>query len=293
MSAGLEIAAPCKINLHLHIAHRREDGFHELESLFQAVSFGDRIRVESLKERSVCDLFMEGVVPAEQNTVYKVLSAFRAATGYDGGFSIGITKRVPMGSGLGGGSADAAAALLAINKLSGINLPVRELAPLAASVGSDVPFFLELGTAYVTGRGDKVAPMECLSGFAVLLIFPPFTSDTARAYGLLDALRAGSMVPTSTPLGRLAIDKALEAGPRHWPFNNDFLPVFLARGDEVSAYYSQLMEDLGRVGALFASLSGSGSTCFGIFPNAVEAEEAAKRLVHRYPDYRIALPLAR
>ncbi len=293
MRDGIVVAAPCKINLHLRVLDRRADGFHELESVFQALSFGDELRFESLKERSVCDLRMEGSVPPERNIVFKAIAAFRSLTGNDGGLRVTVTKRIPMGAGLGGGSSDAAAALMALDALAGTDLDRAALRGIAAGLGSDVPFFLDGGTAMVFGRGERVVPVETKADYAVVLVNPLFASETARAFKLLDAERAAGRGVARAPLGAAVLEKALAGEPAEWPFSNDFLPVFSGASEDEADAYRRMLADLRACGAEFADLSGSGSTCFGVFRDHSAAEKAVLSLSQVWKFVQIALPLAR
>jgi 4-diphosphocytidyl-2-C-methyl-D-erythritol kinase len=261
------------------VLDRRSDGYHDLESLFQTISFGDELRIESLKERSICDVRMGALVPPERNIVYKAVDLFRSATGYDGGLRIEIKKRVPLGAGLGGGSSDAAAALKALNALAGNLLDKEKLESIALALGSDVPFFLYGGTAYISGRGEHILPVGDLPRFWVVLANPGFPSATAEAFRLLDRARETKAVGVANPLGFSRIAEALGSKPGLWPFFNDFLGAFYAEadGDVRDAYY-KILRGLKAFGAEYAGLSGSGSTCFGVFGDKKDAEKAARFL---------------
>ncbi len=289
MRGGIVVAAPCKINTHLRILDRRPDGFHDIESVFQALSFGDELRFVSLKERFVCDVRMDGPVPPERNIVHKAVSAFRRISGFDGGIRIEVKKRIPFGAGLGGGSSDAAAALLGLNLFCGSPLGAGALGTLAAELGSDVPFFLRGGTALVTGRGEVVEPIGAYLDYAVVLAHPGFQSETAAAYRSLDKARASGSASVAARIPLLELRQAVLSRPGKWPFYNDFLPVL----NHASPQYGALLHDLRSAGACFAGLSGSGSVCFGVFQDETEAEKAKSGLVSRWPFVEIALPLAR
>jgi 4-diphosphocytidyl-2-C-methyl-D-erythritol kinase len=293
MRDGIVVAAPCKINLHLRVLGRRIDGFHDLESVFQALSFGDELRFESLKERSVCDLRMEGSVPPENNIVFKAISAFRSHTGFDGGLRVTIEKRTPMGAGLGGGSSDAASSLRALDALAATSLDQKTLQTLAAGLGSDVPFFLEGGTALVSGRGEIVRTIDVRSDYCVVLVNPGFPSETGRAFRLLDDSRSEGQRPQEGGLGEDLLEASLHGRPGDWPFGNDFLPVLGRASAREKDAYGRMLADLGSCGAEFVGLSGSGSTCFGVFSDQTVAQKAVLRLSPAWNFVRFALPLAR
>ncbi|MDR1326292.1 MAG: 4-(cytidine 5'-diphospho)-2-C-methyl-D-erythritol kinase [Treponema sp.] len=274
----LNIKAPAKINLHLAVKGRRPDGFHDLESIFLALDWGDSLCFDCGGAEGQCaiqttwDIPIDGaVIQPEENVVFKAVSLFRARSGFMQGLRIRLDKRIPLGAGLGGGSSDAAATLLALNQLSDVELPLAALRELAEDLGSDVPFFLSSGAAFVSGRGERVEPLVAPEGLSVVLVYPGFVSNTRRAFALLDADGHERCVSRS----REVLVQALGGKPADWPYHNDFLPVFLAAGTGV---YRDLLGELRRLGADFASLSGSGSTCFGVFSD----ENVASRAVEAF-----------
>jgi 4-diphosphocytidyl-2-C-methyl-D-erythritol kinase len=215
----------------------------------------------------------EKPIPAEKNLVLRAVDLFQKQTGFDSALKIRLNKRIPSGAGLGGGSSDAASSLLALNLLSGAALPMEELAKMAIQLGSDVPFFLSGGAAFVGGRGELLKPAALSRKLCVLLVKPPFPSDTARAFRLLDSWREAGL-----PSGQLSTeDLALAIGrePETWPFFNDFSSVFL---DPVyfpnAGFYRKILATMREKGASFAGISGAGSCCYGIFNEAALAKEA-------------------
>jgi len=163
------LKAPAKVNLHLEILGRRGDGFHEILSLFQAVSLFDRIALRSLKVTGQVRVACTAPIPAERNIVTAALRAFRAKTGIEEGIDLRVWKSIPIGAGLGGGSSDAAATLRGLNGMFGRPLDGGLLAELAAGLGSDVPFFLEGGTALVGGRGERVTRVAGRGDYRIVL----------------------------------------------------------------------------------------------------------------------------
>ena len=298
------IKAPCKINLHLCIGERRPDGFHNIESLFACLAFADTLKFVSSEKEGECLLFTDpkishgeengAFIPPEDNLVFKTVSLFRKQTGYKDGLKIYLKKQIPIGAGLGGGSSNAASTLLALNFLAENRASTEELMEMAAILGSDVPFFLSGGIAFVSGRGELIEPLETasLNRLWVVLVKPPFSSNTANAYKFLDISRQSaknakietkfskpesSFAPRTEGSTRL-YESSLQEDPGNWPFKNDFLPVFLGAGGEKSRVYQAILEDLRKAGASFASLSGAGSCCFGVFLIKKTAEKAAKYL---------------
>jgi 4-diphosphocytidyl-2-C-methyl-D-erythritol kinase len=282
------IEAPCKINLHLSVGKKREDGFHSIESIFAALAFSDTLRFEFGSQGGEIRLSINWETPAqkipdEKNLILRAISLFRGQTGFKKGLLVRLDKRIPLGAGLGGGSSDAAAALLALNLLSGAGLPVSRLAEMAAALGSDVPFFLRCGAAFVSGRGETIEQVKSPEGLWVVLAKPPFASDTSYAYSLLDRLREQKALEEKAGIPKEILLGALEGGIETWPFYNDFLPAFLCRGLYESApfngeIYRENLLLLRNSGAAFAGLSGTGSCCFGVFRAKNEAEEAAEKL---------------
>jgi 4-diphosphocytidyl-2-C-methyl-D-erythritol kinase len=305
--SAITIEAPAKVNFHLKVGGRRPDGFHDLESLFVALAFGDTLRFETTSPAAPPEITMNwqmagpAAIPPEKNIIVRAVSLFKERTGFEQGVKVAVEKRIPPGGGLGGGSSDAAAALLALNCLAadGGLLNIAELAEMGASLGSDVPFFLHAAfartpAAWVTGRGERIQPLalpESAHNLALVLVNPGFSSDTAEAYRLLDGFRAGLVPEESHAEARRRGGDREDRGfpyilddlaqPRDWPFSNDFLPV-LAGGDK-GVVYQQVIDELRGAGAGFAGLSGSGSTCFGVFSGQDQAESARKLLLKRWP----------
>ena len=275
----LTIFAPAKVNLHLAVLDRRPDGFHNLESVFLAVDFGDTLHYELINGENTPEIIMEAPstvgaarfnLPVEKNIIFKAMSLFREKTGFTQGLRVRVEKRIPLGGGLGGGSSNAAATLLVMNKLAGGLLGRDALLKMAASLGSDVPFFIyETAAALVTGRGECVKPIEAPHCFLVL-VNPGFPSDTAAAFRLLVESRKGSGDRGSGI--RDFFQTQMKDNSSIPLFVNDFLPVFPEREKFV---YNQILSDLRELGAGFAGLSGAGSTCFGVFEEKKLAEKAA------------------
>ena len=322
------IEAPCKINLHLKIGEKRPDGYHSLESLFASLALADSLRFEVSGREAECRLSMEWdigpegspasqaqaeqshqaqqthfeQIPPEKNLVYRAVSLFRERTGYEAGLGIHLIKRIPPGAGLGGGSSDAASTLLALDKLAGTGLGSRELMEMALLLGSDVPFFLKGGSAYVSGRGEIIEPVKSPAGLWVVLVKPGFSSNTAAAFRLLEEARAGSpaaLAPSASgtePLGQEKGGKpaknelvnAFLNDPVSWPFSNDFLEVFL-KSEKTAGVFRSLLEKFQKTGALFAGLSGSGSCCFGIYGLREAAERSLKEFEGNFAKLTIFL----
>lgn len=292
-SAAMEKAvcarAPAKVNLHLRVFGKRKDGFHSLRSIFQAISLADDVVVRSLTQPDLIQI--DGVFdcPPEKTTFYQGIVAFREATGIRTGVSVKVTKAIPVGGGLGGGSSDAAALLLALDSLFSAGLSLSSLETLGARVGSDVPFFLHGGAALVEGRGDLVQPLIARVDYGLVLVFPGFPMNTAAAFRLLDQERPDDSLEADPSPGEL--ESAYRLDPRLWPFANSFEAPVAGLHPGIRLWLERLKES----GALFARMSGSGSTLFGVYQGLDEAEVAAgvlKRLAGADILVCTAFPLA-
>jgi 4-diphosphocytidyl-2-C-methyl-D-erythritol kinase len=285
----LTIPAPAKVNLHLAVKNRRPDGFHNIESVFIALDFGDTLSFEPLAGINTLEVTMEdenGILglPVDENIVYKAVNLFREKTGCNQGLKIRVEKRIPLGGGMGGGSSDAASTFLALNKLAGCPLSGDALLEMGASLGSDVPFFVSgAAAAWVSGRGELIKSLEAPRCYFVL-VNPGVKSDTFDAYQLLDLVRNGKREPESED-GEAEVHEFSLVPPRDWVFFNDFLPILQER--ENSAYAS-VISGLKELGADFAGLSGAGSTCFGVFTEKEKAEKAAEALAKSWPSGKVA-----
>lgn len=296
--------APGKINLHLRVKGLRSDGYHGLESVFLALAWGDTLRFDVSAGRGACELsrtcfFPSGGLsfPPEEDLAYRAALLFRAKTGFDRAMRIELDKRIPPGAGMGGGSSDAAAVLLALNQLAGTGLSRGALRSLAETLGSDVPFFLLPGSALVYGRGEGVIPLESPKNIRVVLVNPGFPSDTAGAFRLLDAERGNPVAPEfpwEVWDAWETLADALSGPPALWPYGNDFLPLFLEKGPpEQAEAYRGIISSFNDLGAEFAGLSGSGSTCFGVFTSGGAADRAVRALVKQWNFVKATIPLAR
>jgi len=184
-SGAIELRAPAKLNLFLEVLGRRPDGYHELRSLFRTVDLYDRLRFERAEGIS---LTVEGDAPADRTNL-----VWRAAEALGVGARIRLSKSIPAGAGLGGGSSDAAATLRALNRLYGLGHPAERLREIGGRLGADVPFFLVGGAAWCGGKGELVEPLRPSPPGRYLLVCPPFPTSTAAVYAALDGMpREGS-----------------------------------------------------------------------------------------------------
>jgi 4-diphosphocytidyl-2-C-methyl-D-erythritol kinase len=211
----ITLSAPAKINISLRILGKRPDGFHELETLMVPIGLADEIEIAHGAGKEISLTCNDPEIPVgPDNLCVKAAEAFREATGLDHGISITLLKKVPHGAGLGGGSSDAVAVLRGLNELFDHPLVEEELHQIAASLGSDIPFFLGQGPAWCRGRGEILEPAPALPKRRLILIKPPFPVPTAWAYKRYAELKAqGATVPREPAqhLGELEIINDLEA----------------------------------------------------------------------------------
>lgn len=233
-------------------------------------------------------------LPPEKNLVFKAVRLFYERTGNAFSGKITIKKRIPQAAGLGGGSSDAAATLLALNSLCGSQFGLTFLQEIAACLGSDVPFFIgngalnTVGAAIACGRGEQLLFFDA-PVLHVVLVNSGLKSNTAEAFSMLDTYR-NTKNPSNinkNPVFNNDPQSEFTKNPEKWRFFNSFLPVFL-QSPQLSPVYSAILEDLRSNGGLFTSLSGSGSTCFGIFPNKKAAIAAAAHICAKYPFVKYA-----
>lgn len=262
--------APAKLNLGLKILRRRPDGYHDIVSVLQTVDLCDRlVFTPAATGETLVRADRPDVPEGPDNLVYRAVEILRRATGARHGVRVDLVKRIPTGAGLGGGSSNAAAALRALDRLWGTRLGPERLAALAAELGSDVPFFLTGGTAVARGRGERIRPVDWEGDFWYVLVYPGFPVSTAWAYrnvriGLTEAAAYGTFLDFAEKSGRIC------AGRLFACLENDFLPLVEA----VSGDVARILAALAARGAVACSVSGSGSTLFGVFREARQASAA-------------------
>jgi 4-diphosphocytidyl-2-C-methyl-D-erythritol kinase len=272
--ARLTALAPAKLNLGLWIVRRRPDGYHDLVTLLQAIDLYDRLTVEARPSGLSLRCNWTRIPTDDANLVLRAARLLRRATGVRKGAAFRLTKRIPEGAGLGGGSSDAAAALVLLDRLWGTDLPAGHLARLAAEIGSDVPFFLKGGTQLARGRGTRLTPLELRETLHFVLVHGQRPIATNWAYSLYQKqLTASGPPPSIAALARgdlltgaslRHLDNHLEAGLR------------LVRPD-----IEERRERLRSLGARPARLTGSGATVFGMFESRARARRALAALQAR------------
>lgn len=259
------VEAQAKINLFLRILSQEPSGYHQLETLFQRVALADSVVVRIGGSGRSFDSRSADTGPVEKNLAWRAAVAFADAAGGPANFQIEIDKRIPVGGGLGGGSADAAAVLRALNALADRKLDDTALAAIAFSLGADVPYLLSTyALALGSGRGEKLFPLGALPARPVMLAVPSFGVSSAAAFGWYAAQKASrhSGTRATLPVGRRLEWRTIGALAV-----NDLETVVAERHPEVAA----LRDTLRRSGAMLAQMSGSGSTVFGVFEPAIPA----------------------
>jgi 4-diphosphocytidyl-2-C-methyl-D-erythritol kinase len=270
-----EAFAAAKINLFLHVGDKRADGFHELESLVVFADAGDALVFAPADELSLTlsGPFARGLEAENDNLVLRAARALAPRRGA----AITLTKSLPVASGIGGGSADAAAALRGLNDLWVLGKSVDELRVLAETLGSDVPVCVESRPAWMEGRGERVTPARGVSAMAMVLVNPGVAVPTAAVFRALKTRRGVSTVDQTVDMrdARTLIAFLRTTG-------NDLE----APAREVAPAIGEVLGEIARMpGILLARMSGSGATCFGLFEDDAAAEMAAIALGHSNPDW--------
>lgn len=275
-----------KINLTLDVLDKRPDGYHDLKSVMQTISIRDDIQID-LGTGEPWKLFCtkEGIPTDERNLAWKAAKAFFDATGKDpNGLSIHITKRIPVEAGLGGGSADAAAVLRALNRHYGEPFSILALAELGASVGSDVPFCTLCGTAMVEGRGERLRKLPDFPDCCFVICKPDFSVSTPELYRKLDEAVIGKRPDHQ------AMESALLAGDMEKiaeNIYNVFDPVVTKEHLELN-YIKSIFNSYGSIAQ---QMTGSGSAVFAIVPSFEFAAVICNMLKDNYPEVFIAKPV--
>jgi 4-diphosphocytidyl-2-C-methyl-D-erythritol kinase len=278
--ARARLAAQAKVNLGLRVLGREPNGYHQLETLFARIDLADDLVITRTAHGCTLDCTGADVGPVERNLAYRAALAYLEASGWATGLAIELTKRIPAGGGLGGGSADAGAVLRLLNAMAPTPLPPDTLASIALGLGADVPFLATSAPlALAWGRGERLLPIPSLPEREVLLALPPFGVETKAAFGWLAAERAGARGEPPVPI--TADQVTTWSGVSAWSRNDLEGPVE-ARHPTLAS----LRDAMIGAGAELARMSGSGSTVFGVFagdaPPAVAGAPPKTRFVRSY-----------
>jgi 4-diphosphocytidyl-2-C-methyl-D-erythritol kinase len=292
---GLLVHAPAKLNLCLDVLSRRGDGFHEIDSVFQAVSLYDEIEVVAADDGEI-RLVEEGIAAGSDNLVHRAARSLKESLGASHpcpsglGALLRVRKRIPFGAGLGGGSSDAAAALLALVKVWGIEIAQDEVERLAITLGSDVPFFLQGGTARCRGRGERIVrwsgEAERWPPLHYVVVFPGIHAPTKRVYEALDHARGGGsgLEPVSFLDGAAAaraLASLFEAGRLEKDLRFNRLEDFAC---SVFPELKELRRRLRDESAFEFGMTGSGSAFFAPCGDGAASRREADRLAGRLPE---------
>lgn len=268
----MEVLAPAKVNLGLSILGRLPSSYHSLHTIFAALAVGDILHVETIPEGVELEVRGSDLPANTDNLVYKAAALYLSAVGWRGGARIVLEKKLPLASGLGGGSSDAAAVLRALSQLYPAPLGLRAL---ALKLGADVPFFLGSGLAEGRGVGEQLTPLEPLEAHLVL-VNPGLAVRASDAYQHLKPVEWQPELDVQSILDAIRVS----AEPPYW--NTLEGPVF-----RLQPLLEQLKLELRRAGLLGVLMSGSGSTLFGLAGDAGEAEFIAQKLRALYPRFWI------
>jgi 4-diphosphocytidyl-2-C-methyl-D-erythritol kinase len=269
---SVRVPAYAKVNLRLDVLGLRADGYHELRTIFQTISLHDTLELETKREPGI-DLRITGNSqlagePGQDNLVYRAIDQLAREIGFQRGVRVVLTKRIPVGRGLGGGSSDAAAALVGLLRLTGKRVAAARLLEIASGLGADVPFFLQGGRALGIGRGDEIYPLPDVARRQVLVISPhDIAVPTKDAYQWLPQELTNGDGPT-----KLMRFCALCWSPQGGALSNDFEAAVFPRYPRLAAIKRELLQQ----GAVEASLAGSGSAVFGVYQHPAKARRAAR-----------------
>ncbi|HEV8540494.1 MAG TPA: 4-(cytidine 5'-diphospho)-2-C-methyl-D-erythritol kinase [Nitrospiraceae bacterium] len=283
----VRVLAPAKVNLILRVLDRRPDGYHNLWSLMQTVELEDELRLRLRPDGTgvvlTCD---DTTLPTDGRNLAAraaalVLERAGPPASRKTGVEIEMVKRIPVSAGLGGGSSDAAATIVGLSRLLGLNWSAGEMAKLSEPLGSDVPFFFHAPTAVVSGRGDHVTPMTLTGTRWVVIVNPGFPIETKWAYERLSAAR-NTVHPLAEGLVKLTVKPSLSWGDIIPLMENDFEAPLAPAHAVLGAIKAELVAQ----GAEAALLSGSGATVFGVFKDE-DSATAARRVLSRMPGRRV------
>ena len=261
----MDVKAHAKINLGLRVLRKREDGFHDIETIFHRIDLFDELAISPSKQ-SISISSDSSMIPTDENNLcWKAVELLRAEVGTNLGVSIHLKKNIPIGAGLGGGSSDAAAVLASLPKVWEVNVDPSTLAATALHVGSDVPFFLHNKSAYAEGRGDRLTFVKLSMPYWIVLVTPNLHISTAWAYRELSARKK-----LNVHSERLYDGATCKVAGIATLMTNDFEDVVF----EAYPRIADIKRRLRASGAAYALMSGSGSSVYGLFDDETEARRA-------------------
>ncbi len=274
----LILLAHAKINLGLYVLGKRPDGYHDIWTIFQELEFHDTLYFHKQKDRLLITTNHPLLSTGEDNLVWQAIRLLNKRTSCPENVAIHIEKNIPLGSGLGGGSSNAAAALIGMNRLFQLGLPHYKLAEFGAELGSDVPFFLYGGTALARGRGDRIQPLSGFPSVWVLLVNPGIHISSGWAYKnvnlkLTNSREINSVFPN--------LNNIVITGSNRSLLKNMLEEPVIQKYPVIRSIKTQLLDN----GAEWAMMCGSGSTVFGIFSSKASVEKARQQM--KRPDWLV------
>jgi 4-diphosphocytidyl-2-C-methyl-D-erythritol kinase len=267
---NLIIKTPTKINLGLNILRKRDDGYHDIETFFYPINLFDTLTFSEAPEfKFICS---NQELNNEKNLVVRAKEYLEDKLQIKINVKIELEKNIPVGAGLGGGSSDAAAALIGMNQLLNLKVDDSVLFNIASKLGADVPFFLNPHPSYAESKGDYITAVDCKLRFPILIVNPGINVSTKWAYE--------NVIPATPtfPLKKLIDDCELDFLFMQNKIKNDFEPIVFKEYPEIE----EIKKAFYKLGAMFALMSGSGSTVYGIFPNVDKAERAKDSFGNTY-----------
>ena len=285
MTNFVYVRANAKLNLHLEVLGKRQDGYHALRSVFQKVPLFDDLSVGLIDGNGECQVRCSSMDLPDENTLTKAYKGFCSVSGINASVRVDLDKKIPSGAGLGGGSSDAASFLRALNQMFDYPLSEEDLYRVALSVGSDVPFFLFDDCAVVMGRGEKIYPIASRKDLSFVLVYPGVHSSTAEAYELVDVFASKKKIFFGVTESFDIVEKTDEQIVRElekvyckkvseWNFFNSFTEPLGKKYPEIK----DIITAFETLGADFAEMTGSGSVVFGVFEDRISAENAYRKL---------------
>ena len=275
----IKIEAPAKINLHLEVGAVRDDGFHEILSIFQAISLFDTLVFSEHGEEGSITIRGDFNCPPEKNLIYKAIMLFRENGAPSTGVLVEVDKRIPSEAGLGGGSSDAAATLKALALLLDVHPSDEKMMEMAGELGSDVPFFMKYPAAAVSGRGEFLEEIPQSPDCCGVVVKDSGVSiSTAAAYRAVDEAMAEGKISQGLLAKEDMVASFTGKDPSGWAYYNSFMETY-RNNIKPLEFISKLLYDSG---AEFFGLSGSGSAMFGIFSDSERLAEAERLLKKRF-----------
>ena len=275
----ISLKAYAKINIGLNIIAKREDGYHEIETIFQQLDLHDNITISKRQDAKIEIKGDSKKIPLNKNNIcFKTAKLLQDISGISHGVNIAISKRIPIGAGLGGGSSDAAATLKGLMRLWELDFTEKEILAIAKQIGADVPFFIKGGTAYASGIGEKLTQIEFPKEYYCVLVFPNIEISTAEAYKNFNF----SLTKSKKIIKLFEIlQKKIELFELKNFVQNDFEEVAFREIPELDEVKRKFYQN----GAFFASMSGSGSTIFGMFKEYTRAEAVVRIFPKSYQTF--------